>query len=159
MGRDHPLAMDKPEVQSQKPKVSSHFTFGFWLLASGLLLGALLRFAALPLPGTGDVPFLEAWSLGAAKDLTGIYGVGGWPPEVRQLSWQGFESWVQYPPVAVAELGVAGRLYTWRRPTPADSPSFVAALKLPGLAAEAALVVVVLTWGRRFWGKIGRAHV
>ena len=41
-----------------------------------LLAGALVRAAALPLPGTGDVTIWQGWSFAAAHDPTGMYGVG-----------------------------------------------------------------------------------
>ena len=85
-------------------------------------------------------------------DLTGVYGVGGSPPERRLLRWQGAETTVNYPPVAMAELGAAGRLYEWWDPLFKDSSALNAAVKLPGLAAEALLVCLVLTWGGRRFG-------
>jgi hypothetical protein len=42
-----------------------------------LLAGAVLRAAALPLPGTGDVGSWKIWSFAAATDPAGVYGVGG----------------------------------------------------------------------------------
>jgi hypothetical protein len=86
-----------------------------WLIA-GLLAGALLRGVLLPLPGTGDVLIWKVWSFAAAHDVTGVYGVGGVPPERRVLRWQGAEMTVDYPPVALYQLGVVGRIYHAARP-------------------------------------------
>jgi hypothetical protein len=144
--------MDQSEAKNQKPKVKRRLTFGFWPLAFGLILGSALRLAALPLPGTGDVDIWKLWSFGARHDLTGVYGVGGSPPERRLLHWQGAENTVNYPPVAMAELAVVGRLYEVRHPFFEDSSSLTAAVKLPGVAAEALLIALALTWGRRRFG-------
>jgi hypothetical protein len=122
------------------------------LLIPGLIFGALVRAAALPLPGTGDVDVWKIWSFGARHDLTGVYGVGGSPPERRLIRWQGDETTVNYPPIAMAELAIAGRLYEWWDPLFRDSSALNAAVKLPGLAAEAVLIGLVLTWGRRRFG-------
>ena len=122
------------------------------LLVPGLILGALLRAAALPSRGTGDVDVWKIWSFSAAHDLTGVYGVGGSPPERRLLHWQGNETTVNYPPIAMAEMAAAGRLYGWWDPLFKDSSALNAAVKLPALAAEALLIGLILTWGRRRFG-------
>lgn len=118
----------------------------------GLLAGALVRAAALPLPGTVDTDLWKVWAFGATYDLTGAYGVGGSPPERRVLRWQGSEAAVDYPPVALVELAAVGRLYRVAHPLFDDSPLFAACVKLPGLAAEAVAVGLLLTLGRRRFG-------
>ena len=43
-----------------------------------LALGLLLRVAALPLPGTGDVMVFKIWAhAGATGDVSRMHGVGG----------------------------------------------------------------------------------
>jgi hypothetical protein len=120
-----------------------------WLIA-GLLAGALLRGVLLPLPGTGDVLIWKVWSFAAAHDVTGVYGVGGVPPERRVLRWQGAEMTVDYPPVALYQLGVVGRIYHAARPLFDDSRWLTAAVKLPGILAELALLVVLYQFCRRY---------
>ena len=94
----------------------------------------------------------KVWTFAATHDLTGAYGVGGSPPERRVLHWQGEELSVDYPPLTLAELAVSGRFYERRHPLFEDSNAFNVAVKLPGLAAEIALVTLVLTLGRRRFG-------
>lgn len=127
-------------------------TSGVWRLASGLLAGAVLRALALPLPGTGDVEIWKVWSFAATHDLTGVYGVGGSPPERRMLHWQGTDMTVDYPPFSVEQLALAGRMYALRHPLFEDSRSLNVAMKIPGVVAEAAFVAVILTWFRRRFG-------
>ena len=122
------------------------------LLVPGLLAGALLRLAVLPTPGTGDVTIWKVWSVAASQDLTGVYGVGGSPTERRLLRWQNEEMTVDYPPAALEELAIVGRLYGTTHPGAEDSRQFNAAVKLPGLLAEVAIVGLILTWGRRRFG-------
>jgi hypothetical protein len=112
-----------------------------------------VRAWVLPLPGTVDVSTWKLWTFAATNDLTGIYGVGGTPPERRLLHWQGLAGMVEYPPVSLAELSIVGHLYAWRHPLFQDSPLLTATIKLPGVAAEFALVVGILTWGRRMFGE------
>ena len=94
----------------------------------------------------------KVWTFAATHDLTGAYGVGGSPPERRVLHWQGEELSVDYPPLTLAELAVTGRFYERRHPLFEDSNAFNVAVKLPGLAAEIALVILILTLGRRRFG-------
>jgi hypothetical protein len=129
------------------------------MLIPGLILGTIVRAVSLPLPGTGDVNIWKVWSFAAAQDLTAVYGIGGIPPERRVLHWQGLEMTVDYPPVALAELAVAGRIYARVHPLFEDSRLLNVAVKLPGLCAEIAFVVAALTWGRRRFGDEAAAAV
>jgi hypothetical protein len=122
-------------------------------LLPGLIAGALVRAAALPLPGTVDVGALKLWSFAAAYDVTGVYGVGGSPPERRLLYWQGNGGMtVDYPPLALYELAATGRAYAWWHPLFEDSPTLTVVTKLPGLVAQLALVAALLTGARRMFG-------
>ena len=122
-----------------------------WFLGA-LLAGAVLRVAALPLPGTGDVVVWKVWSFGATYDVTGMYGVGGSPPKQRVVHWKGEAMTVDYPPVALYELALVGRAYVQWDPLYGDSKTLTMLVKLPGLLLDAALVALVLAWGRRRYG-------
>jgi hypothetical protein len=60
---------------------------------------------------------------------------------------------VDYPPLALYELGLVGRLYAAARPLYDDSPWLTASVKLPGLLAEALLVGVLYRFCRRQAGE------
>lgn len=106
-----------------------------------LLLGLLVRTAALPLPGTEDVDVWKIWSFAGAYDPTGVYGVGGTPPERRMLHYQNRYTTVDYPPLALLEMAAVGRAYRAFDPVYANNAWLVVFLKLPGLCAG-----LVLTW-------------
>lgn len=113
---------------------------GPFLLA--LALGALLRVAALPLPGTLDVAVWKIWSFaGASNPPITLYGVGGNPPERRIHHFGKHYTTVDYPPLALYEVTAVGRLYHLLRPEYPDSPLLTAAVKLPSVLAE-----IGLTW-------------
>ena len=123
-----------------------------WLFAA-LLAGLSLRIVALPLEGTGDVTIWKVWSFGAAYDVTGMYGVGGTPPAQHVVRWHGQSMTVDYPPVALYELALVGRVYSWVDPRFSDATVLTVLVKLPGLLFELVLVGLVLTWGRRRCGE------
>ena len=51
------------------------------------MAGAIVRVAALPLPGTRDtIPWRVCSSVASREGVSRLYGVGGSPPEWRQLS-------------------------------------------------------------------------
>jgi hypothetical protein len=119
------------------------------LFAALLGLGLCLRLAALPLPGTGDVLSFKIWShaastVGAAQ----MYGAGGTPPERRLHAWGGWQTTVDYPPVALYELALVGWAYSTAFPGFPDSALLTAAIKLLPLAAEAA-IAWLLFWAVR----------
>jgi hypothetical protein len=122
------------------------------ILIPGLIVGTVIRLISLPLPGTRDLQVWKVWAFAAKHDPTGVYGVGGTPPERRLLHWQGYDSTVDYPPVAIIELAVAGAIYERLRPLFEESSLLNAVVKLPGLMAEIGFVVATLTWGRRRFG-------
>ena len=110
-----------------------------------LVAGALLRAAALPGPGTGDLTIWKVWSYNAARRTAGeMYGVGGTPPERRVLEYAGATATVDYPPLALYELGLAGNAYwIWSHRHFPNATALNAFVKLPGLAAEIGLAILL----------------
>jgi hypothetical protein len=119
-----------------------------WLWA-GLIAGALIRAWLVPLPGSPDVSSWKSWSFVGANDPTGLYGVGGDPPVRRLLRWQGIAGTTEYPPLALYEIALAGRVYASFGTTFEDSPQLTALIKAPGLAAELFFVAALILWGKR----------
>ena len=105
------------------------------------VLVAAIRVAALPLRGTEDVLTWKIWAIAASKDVTAVYGVGGHPPVRGELKWLHHTTTVDYPPVALYELGIAGLAYRVFDPLFADRPALTAAVKIPGFFCG-----VALTW-------------
>jgi hypothetical protein len=143
--------MRQPSVNGSS-HASARRTLVQRLLIPGVIIGAVLRLWVVTWPGTEDVSAFKIWMYNAAHDPTSIYGVGGSPPELRLLHWDGHDNIANYPPLAFDELGVAGRLYRLYSPAFADSDLLTALVKLPPLAAEVAFVALMLTWGRRRFG-------
>jgi len=122
-------------------------------LLIGLIAGALLRAAVLTSPGSPDVGTWKSWSFTAATDPFGLYGTGGNPPERRVLRWGDVTGTTEYLPLGLYELGVVGNFYRAIDPPYRDSVWLTCLIKLPGLVAELALVVVLLTAGGRVLGQ------
>ncbi len=115
------------------------------LFLAGLILGGLIRLAALPLPGTLDVSVWKIWSHAAATGgVSGMYGVGGTPLERRLLEYDGRRATVDYPPVALYELAVVGRAYRFVDPGFANTPALNAVIKLLPVLAEFGLTVLIV---------------
>ena len=76
-----------------------------------LCLATVVRLAALPLRGTDDVGTWTIWMIAASKDVTTVYGVCGNPPVRGVLEWKQHSTTVDYPPVALYELGAMGLIY------------------------------------------------
>jgi Glycosyltransferase family 87 len=135
-----------------------------WLTHSGsrvaiaCLLAAVVRLAALPLPGTEDTGTWKIWMFAASADVTNVYGRGGAPPTRGILEWQGLTTTVDYPPVALYELGVAGRVYRWFDPAFADGVALTVATKLPGLACGIGLTALLWWAVHRHSGSQAAAH-
>jgi hypothetical protein len=113
--------------------------------AAAIVLGFAIRAVALPLPGTHDVAVWKIWSYGASHDRIGrLYGVGGTPPERRVVTMHGAGTTVDYPPLALAELGAAGRVYRWlNRGDYPDGTALIVALKIPLLIADTAMLALL----------------
>jgi hypothetical protein len=110
-----------------------------------VLLGAAIRLAALPLPGTHDVAVWKIWSYAAATEGVGrMYGVGGTPLERRVVTYHDAGTTVDYPPLALAILGVTGVAY--RAVNHGDYPDgtpLIVALKVPLLVADTAMLLLL----------------
>jgi hypothetical protein len=75
--------------------------------------------------------------------------VGGTPPERRVVTLHDAGTTVDYPPLALAELGVAGRVYRWlHRGAYPDGTALIVAVKVPVVLADAAMLVL-LAFGLR----------
>ena len=127
-------------------------------VAIACLLIAVVRLAALPLPGTEDTDAWKIWMFAASSDVTSVYGVGGDPPIRGVVEWQALKTTVDYPPVALYELGVAGRVYRWFDPAFADGVPLTIATKLPGLACGIALTALLWWAVRRHSGSPAAAR-
>ncbi len=128
--------------------------------AALIIAGALIRAVALPGPGTGDLTVWKVWSYNAARHGVGdMYGVGGVPLERRELTYAGATATVDYPPLALIELGVAGNAYwLWSHHRFPNATPLNAVVKLPALAAEVGLVVLLFGLVRRNAG-VGAARL
>lgn len=125
-----------PRPGWQAPRVTVSGRVLPWLL----LVGLLVRVAALPLPGTLDVSVWKIWAFDASfTGVTGIYGVGGDPPERAVLRYDGRSTTVDYPPMALHVLAWTGHAYRALWPAFINGPRLTAAVKLPSLLADVAL--------------------
>lgn len=108
-----------------------------------LLAGALIRAAALPLPGTEDVGSWKIWAYAASHRVTTVYGVGGSPTIRGRVRWGTRQATVDCPPAALYELGVVGSIYRAIAPDFPDGTRLVVLLKIPGLLCGAALTFLL----------------
>ena len=116
-------------------------------VAGLLLLGALLRAAAMPLGGTSDVDAWRAWSALASGDIAATYGTG-----------PGATTAFGYPPVGALEFAATGKTIRVLDPAGETPRVFNVLIKLPGAFAEWALCVVILLWGTRRFGAKAAEH-
>jgi hypothetical protein len=113
-------------------------------VAAVLIVGALIRAAALPGPGTGDLTVWKVWSYNARHGIGEMYGVGGTPPERRELAYAGATAMVDYPPLALYELGRAGDAYwLWSHRRFPNATPLNAFVKLPALVADIGLAWLI----------------
>lgn len=111
-----------------------------------LLGGLLLRAIGLTLDGTEDVFVWKTWSYGALNQgVTRLYGVGGMPPERGIVRWGERATTVDYPPIALYELAIAGAgaAYLFFVPSFGNSRGLNAAMKLLPLLAELGLALLL----------------
>lgn len=121
--------------------------------AALLIAGVVLRAAALPGPGTGDLTVWKVWSDNARHGIGEMYGVGGTPPERRELQYAGASATVDYPPLALHELGLAGDAYwLWSHRRFPNATPLNAFVKLPALVADIGLAWLLFAAVRRRLG-------
>ena len=128
------------------------------LFLAALGLGLLLRLATFPLPGHDDVITWKIWSYAATRDLTGMYGVGGTPPERGIVRWGEQWSTVDYPPFFLYEYAIVGRIFATFFPAYPDGPPLLVAIKLPVFLANAGLTWLLYWSVRRATGRNGPAQ-
>lgn len=115
------------------------------------LLGLGLRLVFLPLPGTADVGAFKIWTHAAGTGpVAEMYGVGGDPPERRVHDFDGKQTTVNYPPVALYELALVGMVYGAAVPGFPDGVALTVAVKLLPIAAEAGLFWLLVWSAGRF---------
>jgi hypothetical protein len=120
------------------------------MFAVALVAGMLVRSAALPLPGAGDVSAWKVWSYHFVGDgITKLYGTGS-PPAYVDFTFHDEIAPVNYPPLALYELGAAGWVYSiatgGRFP---DTVALTIVMKLLPVIFEAAIVAVLFASLRR----------
>jgi hypothetical protein len=118
-----------------------------------ILASLLVRVIALPSPGTHDVDVWKNWSHAGSHDPIAVYGIGGTPPVRGTVRYGDAITTVDYPPMAIYELGLAGRLYASLHPDYPDTWRLTAAVKLPGLAAGLLLTAGLFLGVRRITGR------
>jgi len=119
----------------------------------GLLLAStLVRVAALPLPGTHDVPVWKVWSFAASQAPLMVYGIGGTPPTRGVLTYGDLTTTVDYPPMAIYEMAVVGLAYRAVLPGYPNDWRLTAAVKVPGLLAGLGLTLALYCGVRRLAG-------
>jgi hypothetical protein len=128
------------------------------LFLAAIALGALLRLAALPLPGTEDVGVWKVWSYNASLDVTRMYGIGGSPPTREVVRYGRAYTTVDYPPVALYEMGLAGVFYRGLFPGYPNDWRLTVAVKIPGLLAGAWLAWLLFEAVRAATGELGVAR-
>ena len=109
-----------------------------------LLFGLLVRAAALPLHGTGDVHVWKTWSFGTTNGVLDMYGVGGSPPIRGVVEWGDVRTTVDYPPGTLAGLAVIGHIYRWMDPEYGDTRALTALIKLSILMTD--VLACALVW-------------
>jgi len=127
--------------------------------AAILLAGALLRVIALPEQGTGDTTIWKVWAYNAARhDVAELYGTTAdrgpnGEPQRRVIEFAGNEMTVDYPPLALYELGLVGRAYwSWSGRHFPNTAALSAFVKLPSVASEVGLVLLLFFAVRRSIG-------
>jgi hypothetical protein len=124
-----------------------------------LVLGAALRIAALPLAGTYDVE--KGWSyVAATRGEAHLYRWASAPDDLSLRRIEGFDARGDYPPLALYQMGLVGRLY--HRAHGGHFPqtdALTAAMKAPALLAEIGLAVVLFLLVRRALGLTAARRV
>ncbi len=124
------------------------------MFALALGTGMVVRLAALPLPGAGDVDPWKVWSYHVVTDgVARLYGTGS-PPSYVDFAFHDKIAPVNYPPLALYELGAAGWVYSLatsgRFP---DTVALTVAMKLLPVIFEAGIIGVLFASVHRTAGK------
>jgi len=128
----------------------------FW---GGLVLGAALRIALSPSPGTNDVTLWKEWSYATTRvGVARIYGVADHPPDPAVVAYKGRWKDVNYPPLALYAMAMSGRLYSLLDSEFRDGVLLTALVKLPTLLAEVALTALIFATVRRAGGRTAEAR-
>ncbi len=107
----------------------------------------------MPLDGTEDVMVWKTWSYGALQQgVTALYGVGGNPPVRGLVHWGNRSTTVDYPPLALYELAIVGRVYRMFSPQFENTRWLNVAIKVPGLFAEVGVTWLLYALARRRYG-------
>lgn len=123
-----------------------------------IALATLVRVAALPLPGTEDTRVWKIWAYAASRDVTSVYGVGGDPPTRGVLHYRHWYTTVDYPPVALYEMALAGTVYRAISRRFDDTWHLTAVVKLPGLLAGLTLTALLFATVGRVMGDAAAAR-
>lgn len=90
------------------------------------------------------MPFFRVWARYAGSEGVGrLYGTGGRFPERRLLEYDGVRTKIDYPPVALFELGLASRVAQAAAGGAAGDRALTYAIKAIVVLAEAALALLV----------------
>ena len=128
------------------------------VFAAAVLAGAIVRLAALPLPGTVDMGSWKVWTFAASDQVTAVYGVGGSPPVRGVVRWGTRQTTVDYPPATLYVLAAVGHVYRAFAPDFPDSDALDALIKVPGLLATAGLSALFYREVRRRTGQVAPAQ-
>jgi hypothetical protein len=124
------------------------------LFIAAIVTGTVIRLASLTLPGTADMSVWKLWAYGGAvENPAGLYGIGGTPTEWRVIQWERASGTVVYPPLALYELSVVGRLH--RAVSGGTFPNDVGLtvlIKLLIVAMEAGMLALLVSTLRRTVG-------
>ena len=125
--------------------------------AAALLIALAVRLATLPLPGHEDVLNWKIWSYAAARDVTGMYGVGGSPPTRGEVTWGDYTVAIDYPPFFLYECKLLGVAFETLYPGFPNNRALHLFVKLPVVIASALLTALLFWTVRRITGRDGPA--
>jgi len=125
---------------------------------AAVIVGTLIRVAAIPFPGTGDVAIWKTWAYNASRDgASGLYGVGATaqrPDHYHLLHFDRYDAIADYPPLALFELGAAAwplQAITGGRIE--NNTAFTVLIKTVPVLFEAGLCVLLFV-ALRPWGEL-----
>ena len=120
-----------------------------------LIVGLALRLISLPLPGTLDVSVWKIWSYGTTtRPVPTLYGTSRTSAERHLIRFDGREATVDYPPLTLYLLAGVGGAYQAIYPSFPNGPALTAAVKLPGVAFDAAIAALIFAVTRPRRGDI-----